>query len=168
MINQHVLHQRINQLKEAAKSAGIRLTPQRLAIFKILAGSEEHPGAEEIHRKLSRSFPMISLDTVYRTLRLLADLGLISTVDPWREHARFDANLDQHHHFTCLSCGAVRDFTNAELDALSFPPQALDLGRAESLHVEVRGICTDCLKQENSDPKSRQTKHKQPKTRQGA
>lgn len=145
MINRETLNERLEGFYREAKTAGLRITPQRLAIFKIVAGSESHPGAEEIHRQLRRSHPMISLDTVYRTLRKLADLGLVSALGQEHSQLRFDANQKRHHHFCCTSCGLIRDFENAELSALAIPADAAQFGQAESLSIEVRGICSVCL-----------------------
>lgn len=139
------LNARLDKFNLEAKKAGLRITPQRLAIFRIVAGSESHPSAEEIHRQLRRSYPMISLDTVYRTLRLLADLGMVSALGQEHSQLRFDANQDRHHHFCCTSCGMIRDFENAELSALAMPSEAAQFGQAVSLSIEVRGICSACL-----------------------
>lgn len=148
MVNGSILNQRLEKFQSALREAGLRATPQRLEIFRIVASSEEHPGAEEILKKLHKRHPMVSLDTVYRTLWMLADLGLIRTVDPRREHIRFDANLSHHHHFTCLRCGGIRDFESPKLDEIPIPGEARVHGQPVSLHVEVRGICNACLKNE--------------------
>jgi len=131
-----------------------------MAIFRIVASTEEHPGAEEIYRQLHSSYPNVSLDTVYRSLWLLADLGLISTVGPRRESVRFDANSDRHHHFTCVRCGLIRDFQNTELGELDLPTEAAVFGRLDSLHVEIRGVCSACLQAESSGQLPDQTSNK--------
>ncbi len=146
MSKREALNERLASFYLEAKKAGLRITPQRLAIFKIVAGSVSHPGAEEIHRQLRRSFPMISLDTVYRTLWKLADLGLVSALGQERIQLRFDANQTRHQHFTCTRCGLIRDFTNPQLSALGIPSEAAQFGQAEDLRVEVRGICSACLR----------------------
>ncbi len=152
MISRQIVEQRLESFLAKAKESGTRITPQRLAIFKIVASSEEHPGAEEIHRKLRRKYAMISLDTVYRTLWLLEELGLVKVVEPHHESVRFDANISPHHHFTCLVCGSIRDFEDSRLDSIQIPVAVEDLGQPQSLRVEVQGICRDCLqKQENKN-----------------
>jgi Fur family peroxide stress response transcriptional regulator len=90
--------------------------------------------------------PTISLDTVYRTLWLLNDLGLITTLGPRRESVRFDANLQQHHHYVCVRCGLARDFESADLNALRVPEAVKGFGSVVATHVEVRGICERCRK----------------------
>jgi Fur family peroxide stress response transcriptional regulator len=91
--------------------------------------------------------PTVSLDTVYRTLWLLNDLGLITTLGPRRESVRFDANLRQHHHYVCVRCGLARDFDSAALNALHVPEAVKGFGSVVATHVEVRGICERCRKQ---------------------
>ncbi len=135
---------RVEQFKTAAKKAGLKLTHQRLEILREIAAREDHPDAETLHRALQPRMPTISLDTVYRTLGLLTDLGLITTLGPRRESTRFDANLKQHHHYVCTRCGLVRDFESTELNALQIPDAVRQFGEIVTSHVEVRGICAAC------------------------
>lgn len=135
---------RLQHLKVVAREAGLKLTHQRLEIFRELAGTEEHPDAETVFRAVQQRMPTVSLDTVYRTLWMLHDLGLVTTLGPQRYGARFDANLDRHHHFSCVRCGLVRDFESAELDGLRVPESIKRLGSVVEAHVEVRGLCATC------------------------
>ena len=89
--------------------------------------------------------PTVSLGTVYRTLWLLNDLGLITTLGPRRESMRFDANLEHHHHYVCVRCGLAKDFQSVELNALRVPETVRGFGSVAVTHVEVRGICRRCL-----------------------
>jgi Fur family transcriptional regulator, peroxide stress response regulator len=88
--------------------------------------------------------PTVSLDTVYRALWLLGDLGLVTSLGPRREGMRFDANLDRHHHYLCERCGLVRDFQSAAFSALRVPESVRALGSVKGVHVEVRGLCGRC------------------------
>jgi Fur family transcriptional regulator, peroxide stress response regulator len=151
---------RLDEFKAAARNAGIKVTHQRLEIFKAITASPDHPGADEIYRKIRRSLPTISLDTVYRTLWLLSELGLLKSLGLRGETIRFDANLHQHHHFTCIRCGLIRDFTNPELDAMSVPPEAKQYGSTLSFQVEIKGVCEDCLKKQPKTKTAKQTKSK--------
>jgi Fur family peroxide stress response transcriptional regulator len=90
--------------------------------------------------------PTVSLDTVYRTLWMLNDLGLITTLGPRRESVRFDANLEQHHHYVCVRCGLTKDFESTELDALRIPDAVKGFGSVVASRVEVSGICERCKK----------------------
>lgn len=137
---------RVMQFKAAARDAGLKLTHQRLEIFREVASSLEHPDAEAVFQAVHARIPTVSLDTVYRTLWMLNDLGLISTLGSRRESVRFDANPERHHHYVCVRCGKARDFQSAELHALRLPKAVRELGSVLSTHVEVRGICDDCAK----------------------
>ena len=136
--------QRLERLRAVAREAGLKLTPQRLEIFREIAGTEEHPDAETVFRAVQERMPTVSLDTVYRTLWALHDLGLVTTLGPQRNGVRFDANLERHHHFSCVSCGLVRDFESPKLDDLPLPADLKSLGSVLNAHVEVRGLCTRC------------------------
>jgi Fur family peroxide stress response transcriptional regulator len=132
---------RLEHIVEVARDSGVRLTHQRLEIFRELAGSEEHPDALTVFRSVQGRVPTVSLDTVYRTLWKLHDLGLVSTLGADRDRARFDANLDRHHHFVCVECGAVRDFESDSFDGLRVPETVKALGSVVDTRVEVRGLC---------------------------
>jgi Fur family peroxide stress response transcriptional regulator len=144
------IERRLEHLKAHARGAGIKLTHQRLEIFRELAEAEEHPDAETIFRAVQRRVPTVSLDTVYRTLWRLHGLGLVTTLGPQGDAVRFDANLDPHHHYVCVRCGLVRDFTSAELNGLSLPDAVRQLGSIVDAHVEVRGLCAGCQRDRTS------------------
>ncbi len=141
---------RLEHLKAVAKEAGLKLTHQRLEIFRELAGTEEHPDAETIFRAVQQRMPTVSLDTVYRTLWMLHDLGLVTTLGPQRYGVRFDANLDRHHHYCCVRCGLVRDFESEELNGLSVLDSVKRLGSVVDAHVEVRGLCATCQRDQET------------------
>jgi len=135
---------RLRHLQDEVKKAGIKLTPQRLEIFRELASSETHPDAEAVLRAVQQRMPMVSLDTVYRTLWLLRDLGLVKTLGPNRDVVRFDVNIDRHHHYVCVRCGLVRDFQSEDFDALRIPRAVQGFGSVVDAQVEVRGLCSTC------------------------
>jgi Fur family peroxide stress response transcriptional regulator len=126
------------------RDAGIRLTCQRLEIFREVARTGEHPDAEMVYKRVRERMPTVSLDTVYRTLWLLIDHDLVTTLGPSRQRTRFDANLSRHHHFVCVRCGSTRDFYSEELDELKLPSSARAFGRIETTRVEARGVCREC------------------------
>lgn len=152
-------------MKAVAKEAGVKLTHQRLEIFRELAATEGHPDAESLFRAVQERVPTVSLDTVYRTLWMLHDLGLVATLGPKREGMRFDANLEQHHHYVCVRCGLVRDFESDELNSLRVPDSVKDLGGILDARVEVRGVCASCQQaQETSQTSDPQPEHKRRST----
>jgi Fur family peroxide stress response transcriptional regulator len=148
---------RLDRFKAACKQAGVKLTHQRLEIFREVAASIEHPDAEMVFRAVQVRMPTVSLDTVYRTLWLLSDLGLISRLGPRRESVRFDANLARHHHYVCLRCGLTRDFESPALDAVRVPAAVRDLGSVVAMQVEVRGLCATCAKAKTAQGRTRES-----------
>ena len=153
-IDEAEVERRVERFKEAARQTGIKLTYQRLVIFRELASSLDHPNAEAIFKAVKPKMQTVSLDTVYRTLWMLNDLGLAATLGPKRESVRFDANLSHHHHFICVRCGLARDFSNDEFDLLGTPESVREFGEVIGTHVEVRGICKACVKEQSGKPET--------------
>jgi Fur family peroxide stress response transcriptional regulator len=145
------IERRLEQFKAGVREAGVKLTHQRLEIFRELASSFEHPEAKTVFQAVQARMPTVSLDTVYRTLWMLNDLGLITTLGPRREGVRFDANLEPHHHYVCVRCGSARDFESAELNALRVPDAVKRLGSVVATHVEVRGVCDRCARERTGE-----------------
>jgi Fur family peroxide stress response transcriptional regulator len=141
----------MSHVEEVLRKSGLKMTHQRLEILREVFQTDNHPDAETIYRGVRERVPTVSLDTVYRTLWLLLDMGLINSLGPSRERVRFDANTQSHHHFVCRQCGTICDFCSTELDGLQIPEAVSDLGQGEKIHVEVRGLCRDCLKDKDSD-----------------
>jgi len=139
------VEQRMKHFETVYRDEGIKLTHQRIEIFREIAQADDHPDADQVFQRVRGRIPTVSLDTVYRTLWLLKDLGLIVTLGSSRERTRFDANLNSHHHFVCRQCGFTRDFYSNDLDNLKLPVSVGSLGEIEATHVEVRGICRECV-----------------------
>ncbi len=150
---------RLDGFKAACKRAGVKLTHQRLEIFREVAASVEHPDAEMVFRAVQARMPTVSLDTVYRTLWLLSDLGLVIPLGPRRESVRYDANLARHHHYVCVRCGLTRDFESPALDAVRIPAAVRELGSVVTVQVEVRGLCATCAKAKASRVPPRESRH---------
>ncbi len=134
------------QLKEACCRAGLRLTPQRMEIFRELAAAADHPSADELHRRLLSKNPTISLDTVYRTLHTFARQGIIHKVETAESQARFEVRKTHHHHLICRSCKDIVDFTWRDFDAAHLPDDVKDWGRIENRNAVIYGICRKCQK----------------------
>jgi Fur family peroxide stress response transcriptional regulator len=145
---------RMARFEEVCRNSGAKLTHQRMEIFREVAQTIEHPDAGKVFQGVRQRMPTISMDTVYRTLWWLKDLGLITILGPSRERARFDANLSRHHHFVCTECGLTRDFFSDKLDRLELPDSVLSIGHAEKTQVEVKGICLKCAVNESRSQKN--------------
>jgi Fur family transcriptional regulator, peroxide stress response regulator len=138
------VERRLAELREICEQKGLKLTHQRMEIYRELASSQEHPDAEAVYQRLRKRIPTISPDTVYRNLKLLTEQGLISVVGMSNERLRFDANMAAHHHFVCIKCGLIRDFSCGSFDASAMPEEASSFGEPVSMHLEVKGVCTAC------------------------
>lgn len=141
------VEQRMERFEQVCREGGIKLTHQRMEVFREVAQTGDHPDAETVHRRVRERIPTLSLDTVYRTLWLLDGLGLITTLGPPRERTRFEGNLSHHHHFVCMSCGRTRDFYSRDLDELRLPATVGSFGRVQATHVEARGVCRRCVRE---------------------
>jgi Fur family peroxide stress response transcriptional regulator len=138
------IEQRMARFEEVCRNSGAKLTHQRMEIFREVAQTGDHPDAEKVFQGVRRRMPTVSMDTVYRTLWWLKDLGLVTILGPPRERARFDANLSRHHHFVCTQCGLTRDFFSDEFDSLKLPDSLRSIGQAEKIQVEAIGFCHKC------------------------
>jgi len=97
-----------------------------------------------VYKRVRRRIPAISLDTVYRNLRTLEEHGIIRQVGATGCRTRFDANMAPHHHFVCMKCGLIRDFSDSRFDGFQPPRDISALGNVDSCQVELRGTCKDC------------------------
>jgi Fur family peroxide stress response transcriptional regulator len=141
-----VIEERLRRFQEACRARGLKITPQRLEIFRELAATTEHPSAEEIFERIRQRMPTVSLDTVYRTLGTLNETGIVSRVEVLDDRCRFDANMEPHHHFVCVRCKRVVDFQWPGFDRLQIPDELRALGVIHQPHAELRGVCNSCLK----------------------
>ncbi|NNK93769.1 MAG: transcriptional repressor [Desulfobacterales bacterium] len=144
-IKKKEIEQRMKHFETVCRDEGIKLTHQRIEIFREIAQSGDHPNAEQVFQRTRNRIPTVSLDTIYRTLWLLNDHGLVKTLGASRERNRFDANLNSHHHFVCGDCGFTRDFYSNDLDKIRLPDSVDSYGEIEATHVEVRGVCRKCV-----------------------
>lgn len=144
-IRKKEVEQRMANFEEICRAENIKLTHQRIEIFREIAQAGDHPDADQLFQRVRDRIPTVSLDTVYRTLWLLNDLGLVATLGASRERTRFDANLSSHHHFVCGSCGFTRDFYCSELENIRLPDTVGSYGEITATLVEVRGTCRECI-----------------------
>jgi Fur family peroxide stress response transcriptional regulator len=130
--------------ERACRDRGIRVTPQRLAVYRALAEDLTHPTAENVHARLLPVMPTLSLATVYRILVSLEGEGLIRRVSTLDGVGRFDANLDAHQHLVCRVCGGMTDFEEASLARIRVPRSAAPGFTAEGLDIRIIGLCDAC------------------------
>ena len=131
------------------KESGLISTPQRLAIMRVLADSEEHPSVDEIWRCIRRRFPGISQATVYRNIMLIKSLGEVVEIAFAGSGSRYDGRRPYPHpHAVCLKCGKI---TDPELDGLRDMTRKITAESGfeiKSFRLDFFGICPACLKSE--------------------
>lgn len=136
--------QRLLSFESICREHGLSITPQRVAIYKELISSAEHPSAITIYKKVSEYYPNISLDTVNRTLLTFHKIGLAKAVGGSGDPKRFDPNLEPHHHFRCISCGEIIDFRDEFYDALEIPAEIKEKFVVLEKKVHLEGFCDQC------------------------
>ena len=136
----------LQRLTDICRKAGMRVTPQRLRIFEEVVRAKDHPTAEELFTRMRSRMPTLSLDTVYRTLAALERAGVVIRLNIAQAATRFEGTLEPRHHIVCRECVGISDMVWPELDAMSLPPVAREWGRVEKRHIELTGLCRDCLK----------------------
>jgi Fur family peroxide stress response transcriptional regulator len=139
------IQKKLDNFKHACKNAGLKLTHQRLEIYRELAMASDHPAAETIHKRLKERMPTISLDTIYRTLTTFENHGLIRKVQTAESQARFEAEMIQHHHLICDKCKKIVDFQWKTFDESTLPDEISAWGRIQHKNVVLHGICDKCL-----------------------
>jgi Fur family peroxide stress response transcriptional regulator len=142
------LQEKLNKFEHICRDNGIKLTHQRMEIFHEIASSNDHPPAEKIYNNLKSKLPMISLDTVYRTLTTFEKSGIISKVSVSDSKGRYDSNLVPHHHLVCTRCKSIVDFYWPTFETIGVPSETKKWGNIHAKQVEVRGTCGNCLKRD--------------------
>jgi Fur family transcriptional regulator, peroxide stress response regulator len=145
-MDQEGLQEQFSRFQSACHNAGLKLTHQRLEIYRELAASTDHPSAEALHQRMVGRMPTLSLDTVYRTLGTFARHGIIHKVETGESQARFEVVFDRHHHLICRECLQILDFRWPSIDQASLPEALRSWGEIESRNVVVYGICAKCRK----------------------
>jgi Fur family peroxide stress response transcriptional regulator len=146
----------VDVMLAGVRAAGLRLTPQRMAIVRELAQDDSHPTAQELFDRLRCDLPTMSFATVYNTLAALSAAGLCTALSLSPGSGRFDPNMELHHHVVCDACGSVRDIP-ATLRDSAVPSSRRLMSRAPGFEVRYveqifRGLCGACARR--SSPKS--------------
>ena len=124
------------------QSKGLKVTPQRAAVYANLLCRNDHPTVEEILSDLNSELPVSSKATIYTALTALREVGLVREVLLSEGVTRYDANIEQHHHFRCRACGAINDLAWEIFNAPQL--QKLNDGfKVESYEVTVCGLCRE-------------------------
>ncbi len=136
---------RTERLVQALRQEGLRLTPQRLAICRLLATTDQHPTAQMIYEQLRPQYPSLSLATVYNTLDILVNLGVVNALGgAGDDMVHYDADTDPHVNLACTVCHRVIDLPSQHVQALQEEVTATSGYRLLGARVLYYGICPDC------------------------
>lgn len=134
----------MERLAEILKTKKLKVTPQRLAIYKVLYETTAHPTAEDIYTALRKSHPTMSLATVYKTLDALKKADLATELNVGDDSSRYDANIKSHPHMVCLECGQVMDLHTNSLSGFKAQIQEETDFEIMSEKVYFYGTCKSC------------------------
>jgi Fe2+ or Zn2+ uptake regulation protein len=134
----------VEELTGRFRAQGLRVTPQRQAIFRLLQANAEHPTVEALYESARSDMPTISLKTVYQTVHDLEALGEVALLDVGTGSVRVDPNVEHaHHHLICTRCGKVRDVL-VDVRALRVPARERRGFTVADVEVNFRGVCDEC------------------------
>jgi Fur family peroxide stress response transcriptional regulator len=140
---------RLDEMITSLKEQGHRLTPQRMAVLKILATSEGHPSVEQIYERVKVDFPMTSLATIYKTVTLLKEMGEVLELGFSDDSNRYDGNKPYPHpHLICIKCKKIVDPQVAALSELHQEVAQSTNYRILSHRLDFFGICPQCREEE--------------------
>lgn len=139
----------LQEIIAKCKGSGLKLTPQRLTIFKILQNNKNHPTAEMIYNVVKKKFPTISLTTVYNTLETLHNMGELNKLDIDYDRVHFDPDTSVHHHFICSKCHGIEDIHVDFNQVLDHPELKSNSKTIDQFNINFRGLCTKCQKKEH-------------------
>ncbi len=141
----------IDAFKVACREKGLRITPQRMAVYRALVQSKDHPSAEVVCRRVRKQHSNISLDTVNRTLLTLSEIGAAFVVEGSGESKRFDADLRSHQHFKCIKCRRIFDLHHEPFENIEVPLEIEQKFKILRKTVYLEGICDSCRHDVDSD-----------------
>ena len=133
-----------DNLTAALRQRGMRVTPQRVVVHRALQELDRHVTADELLDAVTERLPNVSLPTIYATLELFEELGMVRRVQR-SGTALFDPRTDTHHHLVCSGCGSVQDVGGSELDTVPLEHAAQRHGFVQRrVEATVHGLCRAC------------------------
>jgi Fur family transcriptional regulator, peroxide stress response regulator len=139
----------IDDSAKTLKQIGLKITPQRQAILRLLDGNKSHPSADSIYSEVLKKYPAISFATVYNTLSKLACSGKIQELDIDPGRKRFDPCTAPHAHFYCKACGNVFDL----VCKIPFPGfmdnvKMVEEHQVDTIQLNCKGLCKNCTQKQ--------------------
>jgi Fur family peroxide stress response transcriptional regulator len=141
------IDEKIRRFTDLCRNKGLRVTPQRIEIYKELIKTDEHPSAEAVYEKVRKTYPNISFDTVNRTLLTLIEIGAAFIVEGSGDVRRFDGSTEKHQHFKCIKCKRIIDYHHKPFDVIKLPSSIGNKFTVLKKSVYLEGICDLCKKE---------------------
>ncbi len=139
---------KMTTLQEHLINHGVKPSLQRMAILKYLMGNKSHPTADMIYNDLYEDMPTLSKTTVYNTLRLLSESGVILAINIEEKNVRYDADLSPHAHFRCKGCGKIYDIPLDHTNSIYV--DGIGELKLEEVHLYYKGQCKECAEKNNN------------------
>lgn len=140
----------MNALIDRLRSQRISVTPQRIAVLSVLESRRDHPTAEQIYEQVQQQVPAISFNTVYKTLEVFCQKGMVFKVNPLHEVARYDIETANHAHLICRNCHFIVDLHDEVTPTPSVPLEARAGFRVERHSLIFWGLCPQCQKKDQA------------------
>lgn len=134
----------VEKLTKTLRNHGMKITPQRLMIFRILENNSSHPSAEDVCKRVKKIYPTVSFTTIYKTLETLRDLGELREliIDEDRKH--YDPNITMHHHVICSACKKINDIVDDFSSHIKLPDSVHKDYTVSGFQITFYGTCKKC------------------------
>lgn len=134
----------LKNFMEVCQKNNIKVTPQRIEIFKELIKYNDHPTVTKVFNRIRKKFPHISFDTVNRTLQLFVEVGLAKLVEGVEDIRRYDGITSHHNHFHCVRCNRIIDIYDENLNNINIPEDLKEKLTIIDAKVIFNGFCEKC------------------------
>jgi len=138
---------KLNRYIETLRKRGLRITAQRIEILKLVTERRDHPSVEDVYNHVKTKFPTISPATVYKTLQILKEAGMIQELAFYDGKTRVDANMKPHINLICTRCGTITDLYHEKVDELLTHVAERTHFNIQGQRIDLYGICRDCQQQ---------------------
>ena len=128
-------------IREFLEAKGIQPSFHRIKIYEYLLSKRNHPSVDEIYQELYNQIPTLSKTTIYNTLNLFAEKGLVTVLTIDGKETRYDAITESHAHFKCILCGRVYD---VDVESDIFKIDNVDGHEVQEAHLYFKGVCKNC------------------------
>jgi Fur family peroxide stress response transcriptional regulator len=129
---------------DALRRKGYKATPQRIAICRFALNSRDHPNVQRIYSEVKKTYPTVSLATVYNTIQILKELGLIQELNFPKGQTRFDSYMEPHINLVCLRCGNIRDLDDHTAREITAGIAASARFTLTGQRLDIYGVCERC------------------------